>query len=33
MLASPVSMPTASGPKSSQSEKNFSLASAFTGAV
>ena len=33
MLASPVSMPTFSAPKSSQSAKNFSLASALIGQV
>jgi hypothetical protein len=33
MLASPVSMPTFSAPKSLQSEKNFSETSAFTGEV
>ena len=33
MLASPVSMPTFSGPSSPHSEKNFSLASALIGLV
>ncbi len=33
MLASPVSMPTFSGPKTSHSAKNFSFTSALTGAV
>ena len=33
MLASPVRIPTFSGPSSSQSEKNFSLASALIGLV
>ena len=31
--ASPVSMPTSSAPKTSQSAKNFSLTSALIGAV
>ena len=33
MLASPVSIPTFSGPSSPQSEKNFSLARALIGLV
>ena len=33
MLASPVIIPTRSGPNSSQSSKNFSLTSALIGAV
>jgi hypothetical protein len=33
MLASPVSIPTFSGPKSSHRAKNFSLTSALVGAV
>ena len=33
MLASPVRIPTFSGPRSLQSEKNFSLASALIGLV
>jgi hypothetical protein len=33
MLASPVSMPTLAAPRSSQREKNFSLARALIGLV